>query len=197
MITLEIQQLRPTQMTHGAREVREKTMQYEALSGHELEMAIAERPVPIVYGPGDAPFAVDHHHVAAALWHAGIKSVPVVVVRDLSSYSPAEFWLSMENERWTFPYDAEGRRRPFSDLPNHIWQLLDDEYRSLSAAVRDAGGYEKTGVPLEEFRWADFFRSSLPRPDSDEKFAAQLREAMTLARSKAALGLPGYLGSRD
>lgn len=197
MITLKIEQLRPTQMTHGAREVREKTAQYKALRGHELEMAIAENPVPIVYGPGDAPFAIDHHHVAAALWHAGVKSVPVVVVRDLSSFSTAEFWLSMENERWTFPYDAQGQRCPFADLPRHVWQLLDDEYRSLAAAVRNAGGSEKTGVPLEEFRWADFFRASLPKPDSDEKFAAQLHEAIRLAKSKAALGLPGYLGPTD
>ncbi len=39
------------------------------------------------------PFTIDHHHVAAALWHAGIKSVPVVLARDLSSYSHASFWL--------------------------------------------------------------------------------------------------------
>lgn len=194
MTSLKIEQLRPTQFTHGAREVREKIKGYKALSGHDLEMAIAEKPIPVVYGPGDAPFAIDHHHVAAALWHLGIKSVPVVLVRDLSSYSQAAFWLSMENERWTFPYDAQGRRRPFSELPEHIWDLPDDEYRSLAAAVRDAGGYEKTTVPLEEFRWADFFRSNLPRPDSDKKFATLLDEALRLAKTKAALGLPGYLG---
>lgn len=194
MTTLKIERLRPTQMTHGAREVREKIKQYKALNGHDLEMAIAEKPIPVVYGPNDAPFAIDHHHVAAALWHVGIKSVPIVLVRDLSSYSQASFWLSMENERWTFPYDAEGRRRPFSDLPEHIWALADDEYRSLAAAVRDAGGYEKTSVPLEEFRWADFFRSTLPRPDSDETFAALVNEAFRLAKSSAALGMPGYLG---
>ncbi|TDY26933.1 hypothetical protein B0G81_7465 [Paraburkholderia sp. BL6665CI2N2] len=194
MITLKIERLRPTQLTHGAREVRNKISQYKALSGHDLEMAIAEKPIPVVYGPGDTPFATDHHHVAAALWHVGVKSVPVVLVRDLSSYSQASFWLSMENERWAYPFDAEGKRRPFSDLPEHIWALPDDEYRSLAAAVRDAGGYEKTNVPLEEFRWADFFRSNLPRPDSDEKFAALVDEAISLAKTKAALGLPGYLG---
>ncbi|SIT37474.1 Putative ParB-like nuclease (fragment) [Paraburkholderia ribeironis] len=83
MITLKIEQLRPTQMTHGAREVRAKTEHYTALSGHDLEMAIVEKPIPIVYGPDDTHFAIDHHHVAAALWHANIKSVPVVLVRAL------------------------------------------------------------------------------------------------------------------
>lgn len=194
MLTLEIERIRPTQLTHGAREVRAKTAQYAALSGHDLDMAIAQKPIPIVYGPDDTRFAIDHHHVAAALWHTNIRSVPIVLVRDMSSCSLASFWLSMENQRWTFPYDGQGRRRPFSELPEHVWELIDDEYRSLAAAVRDAGGYEKTEVPLEEFRWADFFRSALPVPQSDEQFAALVKKAVKLAKSNAALGLPGYIG---
>jgi hypothetical protein len=67
MKTIRIDQLRPTQMTHGLREVRNKTRSYKALAGHELQMAIAEKPIPVVYGPLGAPFAIDHHHVATAL----------------------------------------------------------------------------------------------------------------------------------
>jgi hypothetical protein len=197
MNTLDIEQLRPSQMTHGAREVREKIKVYKALRGHELEMAIAEKPVPVVFGPKLEPYAIDHHHVAAALWHRGVKAVPIVLVRDLSSCSLASFWLCMENERWTFPYDTEGRRRPFHDLPRHIWEMPDDPYRSLAAAVRDAGGYEKTSVPLEEFRWADLFRATLPRPDTDEHFDAIMGDALQLAKSRVAMGLPGYLGPTD
>ncbi|WP_408349045.1 ParB-like protein [Paraburkholderia sp. RL17-337-BIB-A] len=36
-------------------------------------------------------------------------------------------------------------------MPARIWKLSDDEFRSLAASVRDAGGYEKTSVPMEEF----------------------------------------------
>jgi hypothetical protein len=194
MKMLRIDQLRPTQMTHGMREVREKTEKYKALSGHELEMAIAERPIPVVYGPNGAPFAIDHHHVAAALWRANVKSVPFVLVRDLSFLPQADFWQTMENNRWTYPYDAEGRRRPFSEMPEHVWELADDEFRSLAASVRDAGGYEKTSVPLEEFRWADLFRCSLPRRNSDDEFESLVKKAIKLAKSDIALGLPGYLG---
>lgn len=197
MLTLRIDQLRPTQMTHGMREVRHKTEKYKALSGHELEMAIAEKPIPVVYGPSGVPFATDHHHIATALRRADIKSVPVVLVRDLSSLSQSEFWLTMENNRWTYPYDAEGQRRPFSEMPEHIWELADDEFRSLAASVRDAGGFEKTNVPLEEFRWADLFRWSLARPTCDDEFEALVKKALKLAKSKTALGLPGYLGPVD
>nr|WP_053573035.1 ParB/Srx family N-terminal domain-containing protein [Caballeronia cordobensis] len=92
METIRIDQLRPTQLTHGLREIRQKITGYQKLKGHALEMAIAEKPVPIVYGPGELPYAIDHHHVATALWRTHIKRVPVVLVKDLSTLSAAEFW---------------------------------------------------------------------------------------------------------
>ncbi|MDR5784435.1 ParB/Srx family N-terminal domain-containing protein [Caballeronia sp. LZ065] len=197
MQTVKIKELRPTQLTHGLREVRAKTRAYKALSGHELDVAIAEKPVPVVYGPSAVPYAIDHHHVAAALFHADVSVVPVVLVKDLSSLSAAEFWLALENERWTFPYNAKGERVSFSEMRTEIWDLQDDEFRSLAAAVESAGGYKKAGVPLEEFRWADFFRHRLPLPTSDDEFDSLAKEAAKLALTKAALGLPGYLGPAD
>ncbi|MGT2477697.1 ParB-like protein [Paraburkholderia terrae] len=197
MKMIEIARLRPTQVTHGEREIRAKTKAYRSLSGHELQMAIAEKPIPIVLGPRTAPYAIDHHHVATALWHADIKSMPVVLVRDLSLLSRAEFWLTMENHQWTYPYGGDGQRVAFTDMHEHVWELADDEFRSLSASVRDAGGYEKTAVPLEEFRWADFFRRRLPMSVSDGDFEALVRKAVRLAKSRAALGLPGYIGPAD
>ena len=191
MKRVRIDLLRPTQVTHGFREILDKTKVYESLSGHDLEMAIAEKPVPVVLGPGGAPYVIDHHHVATALWRAAIKSVPVVLVGDLSSFSKADFWLTMENNRWTYPYDAQGRRVAFAELRDHVWELMDDEFRSLSAAVRDAGGYEKTAVPLAEFGWADFWRSHLPPPESDAEYASLVEKGVELAKTKPARGLPG------
>lgn len=197
MKQLKIDQLRPTQVTHGMREIQDKTNAYRSLAGHDLEMAIAEKPVPVVLGPRGAPFVIDHHHVATALWRADVQRVPVVLVRDLSSLSKAEFWLTLENNHWTYPYDANGHRVAFSDMREHVWELIDDEFRSLSASVRDAGGYERTTVPLAEFRWADFFRCNLPAPNSDAEFKALIKEAVKLARNELALGLPGYTGPAD
>jgi hypothetical protein len=192
--TSAIDRLRPTQLTHGMREIRAKTKIYRSMSGHDLAMAIAEKPIPIVLGPEEAPFAIDHHHVATALWRADVETVPVVLIRDLSSLSEADFWLTMENNRWAYPYDVRGQRLPFDDMRQHIWELDDDEFRSLSAAVRDAGGYDKTSVPLEEFRWADFFRRLLPTPESDAAFDGLVKEGLRLAASKLARGLPGFKG---
>ncbi|SEJ41810.1 ParB-like protein [Paraburkholderia diazotrophica] len=196
MEKLEIERLRPTQMTHGERQIEQKAAVYKSLSGHDLDMAIAEKPVPVVYGPGGSPYAIDHHHVAAALWRVGIRMVPFVLVSDLSSLTQAEFWLTLENNAWTYPYDPDGRRVSFAQMPVHVWEAADDEFRSLAAVVRNAGGYDKTSVPLGEFRWANLFRGALPHPDSDEAFDALVVRAVELAKSTAAMGLPGYIGQQ-
>jgi hypothetical protein len=195
MKQIALEQLRPTQMTHGRREVAHKIEQYRGLSEHDLQMAIAEKPVPVVLGPQGAPYVTDHHHIVAALHALGVAAVPVVLQEDLSSLTVQQFWLTMENRRWAYPYDARGQRVRFTDLPRHVWDLPNDEYRSLAAFARNAGAFEKTSVPLEEFRWADLFRSTLPLPSDDEAFARALRDAIELARSVAAIGLPGFLGN--
>jgi hypothetical protein len=192
--TVAIKDVHPTQFTHGLREIRRKTLSFQSLSGHDLAIAIAEKPIPLVLGPGGSPFAIDHHHVAAALRRTGIKTMPAVLVADFSSLSHQEFWLSMEDHRWTYPYNAKGERKSFGDMPDHVWETEDDEYRSLAASVRDAGGYEKTSVPLAEFRWADLFRSYLSYPNTDDDFVYIERQALKLAKSRVAAGLPGYVG---
>ncbi|MFM0377819.1 ParB/Srx family N-terminal domain-containing protein [Paraburkholderia strydomiana] len=194
MKNVAIKELRPTQMTHGEREVAKKADDYRHLSGHDLEMAIAEKPVPIVLGPAGRPYIIDHHHVAAALRLVGVSDVPVVLVEDLSSLETEEFWFTMENRRWAYPYDVRGQRRPFAEMPRHVWQLADDVCRSLAAFAREAGAYGRTSTPLEDFRWADFFRSMLPLPTGDEEFQKVLKQAIALAKTDAAVGLPGYIG---
>jgi hypothetical protein len=195
MKAVKLEELRPTQFTHGEREVERKRREYASLTGHALQMAIADKPIPIVLGPKDRPFAIDHHHVAMALHRAGIDRAPVILISDFSEMDPAEFWLTLENRQWTHPYDANGERQPFTAMPAHIHDTIDDECRSLAAFVRDAGGYEKTTVALEEFRWADFFRCHLPTlggKDDTRTFDALVKRGVELAHSELALGLPGY-----
>ncbi|MEP9325705.1 ParB-like protein [Paraburkholderia phymatum] len=192
MRTLEIDALRPTQGTHGRREVEKKADAYRAMSEHDLAQSIRDKPVPIVNGPASMCFATDHHHVAAALKLAGIGHVPVIVVADLSSLSESRFWVEMENNHWVHPFDAHGRRMAFRALPQHVWESQEDDFRDLAAAARDAGGYVKTDVPLAEFRWAAFFRRYLPAPTSESEYQALIPKAAALARTELALGLPGF-----
>ncbi len=145
MKNIAIKELRPTQMTHGAREVTKKADDYRKLSGHDLEMAIAEKPVPIVLGPAGRPYVIDHHHIAAAMRLVGVSDVPVVLVEDLSSLVPEEFWFTMENRRWAYPYDVRGQRRPFARCPGTCgnWQTT-----SAGASRPLRGRQVRTGEPL-------------------------------------------------
>lgn len=194
MKQIALEQLRPTQMTHGAREIARKIEQYRSLSEHDLRMAIAEKPVPVVLGLDEQPYVTDHHHVVAALHALRVPAVPVVLLEDLSSLTAQSFWQTLEDRRWAYPYDRQGRRRAFADMPRYVWDSANDEFRSLAAFARDAGAFEKTSVPLEEFRWSDLLRALLPQPADDEAFADLLEKAIAIARSDVAIGLPGFLG---
>jgi hypothetical protein len=112
----------------------------------------------------------------------------------LSTLEQAEFWLTLENRRWTWPYDAQGRRIPFGAMPAHVYELEDDEYRSIAGFVREAGAYEKTTVALEEFRWAELFRATITAPHSDDEFDAAIRRGIEIAQGEVAVGLPGFIG---
>jgi hypothetical protein len=67
------------------------------------------------------------------------------------------------------------------------------KYRSVAGFVRDAGGHEKTTVPLEQFRWADFFRANISLPESDEDFASAVRHGVSLVKGELAIGLPRFI----
>jgi hypothetical protein len=111
--------------------------------------------------------------------------MPAVLVADLSSLPHADFWLTMENRWRTDPYHVKGRRWHVAEMSRHVWKWTDDEYRSLAASFRDAGGYEKTAVPLEEFQWAGPPRSCLPSPATDG-FEPLVRQAVKPVKKRLA-----------
>lgn len=145
-------------------------------------MAIAEKPGPIVLGPANAPYAIDHHHVATALWHVSVTRVPVVLIRDLPSLTRGEFWLTRENHRWTYPYDRDGRRVAFADMYEHVWELADDEFRSLSASrataadtkrrpcrLKSSGGRISSGIACRHPRPTEISNCSSGRRSSSQE----------------------------
>ena len=87
-----------------------------------------------------------------------VETVFVSFTRDLSNLALDEFWVVLDHLQLAHPYDADGVRQPFTDMPRKLPKLADDPYRSLSAEVRRAGGYAKETAPFSEFLWADFFR---------------------------------------
>ena len=191
-----IKSLRPTQMTLGMHEVAKKRDAWAGKKDGELDAYLAKHMVPVVVGPGGALFLIDHHHLARALLEAGATSVFVYVVDDLSMVKGKSFWTYMEFHGWTHPYDGQGRRRGYADLPKTIADMQDDPYRSLSGELRNQGGYAKDAQPYAEFVWADFLRERIAKKAIKKDFKAAVAKAMDLAKSKDASYLPGWCGGK-
>ena len=187
--------LRPTQMTVGMREVKEKRKRWrEHKSKRKQVELLGKHMIPVVLGPDQKHYVVDHHHLARALHDEGVKDVLVSVIADLTMVDNDAFWSVLDHRRWAYPYDSKGERRQFKDIPKSITGLKDDPYRSLAGEIRRAGGYAKDTTPFSEFLWADLFRRRIARKNVDDDFASAVEKARAIAKSKDAIYLPGWCG---
>ena len=195
---IPILSLRPTQMTVGMREVNEKRERLRKyLQEHKKKKQgefLGRHMIPVVLGPDQRHYVIDHHHLARALHEEGVEKAIVTVVADLTMVDRDAFWGVLDNKRWVYPYDAKGERRHFRDIPKAVAGLKDDPFRSLAGEVRRAGGFAKDTTPFSEFLWADFLRRRLARKSVEGNFEKALVKALGLAKSKGAIYLPGWCG---
>jgi hypothetical protein len=191
--TIRILDLVPTQVTIGMREVDFRRRRWREKHGHEAENYLNTHRIPVILGPGLRHYLIDRHHLTLALHDEGIWELPVSIVGNMSGLGFDEFWTSLESHNWTHPFDDEGRRRSYDDMPESVTVLIDDPFRSLAGAVKRAGGYAKNNAPFSEFRWADFLRGRIPRGLVECDFGRALALAMNLAQSTQAAALPGSM----
>jgi hypothetical protein len=207
---VDIQNLMPTQTAVGMEQVALKAVTIRrkiqgSSSKENLDSYLRQNPQPIVAGPEDKLYIIDHHHLARALLVSYVPRTYGRIVKDLSGLSQESFWATMERCRWVYPYTAEGERlKSFNDLPQSIGELGDDPFRALAGFVRKAEGFDKVNEPFVEFRWAQRFREKLklnpkdPKPLSAEdikaNFAKAEKAALKFAKTAEAADLPGYNG---
>ena len=191
-----LRQLRPTQMTVGFREVDEKRKSWDKLGDKARRKEMDEQLFPVVKGPGKAFYVLDSHHTALALARERAERVQAGLVKDLSHLDREAFWIFLDHHSWMHSYDAKGKRRPFSDMPDRFEDLQDDPYRSLAGLVRDAGGFAKSEEPFLEFLWANHFRSHVPSRLVKSDLKQACRVALALAHRKESAHLPGWCGRR-
>jgi len=195
---IPILDLRPTQMTVGMREVKEKRKRWREEGSIQKQAEVLGRHmIPVVRGPDKRYYVVDHHHLARALHDEGVKDILVTVIGDLRMVEKDAFWAVMDNKRWVYPYDVKGVRRHFKDLPKSIKDLKDDPFRSLAGELRRAGGFAKDTTPFSEFLWADFLRRRIPKKAVEDNFAKAMEKGLSLARSRDAIYLPGWCGPAE
>ena len=192
--TVQVADLRPTQITVGFHEVREKRRVWQAMAEDERAAFLKRHMVPVLLGPRQRPYLTDHHHLARALLDQGCEEVLIDVIADLSMLDKEAFWVFVDNRGWCHPYDDAGRRVGFGDIPKRVQDLADDPFRSLAGALRRAGGFAKETVPFAEFLWADALRRRMKRKAVEADYDAATTEALDFARSHDARYLPGWCG---
>jgi hypothetical protein len=191
---VKIADLHPTQITVGMREVKAKRKRWREEGAKKGAEFLGRHMIPVVLGAKDRHYVIDHHHLARALHDEGVKDVLVIVVANLSRLERDAFWFVLDNRSWMHPFDDEGRRRHYKDIPKSVADLVDDPFRSLAGELRRAGGFAKDTTPFSEFLWADFLRRRIKRKAVESDFSRALEKALQLAKSKDANYLPGWCG---
>ena len=191
---VDIADLRPTQITVGMREVRAKQKGWREKKGKKGGEFLGKHMIPVILGPDDRHYVIDHHHLARALHEEGVKNVLVTVVANLSMVDRDTFWTVLDNRSWMHPFDDKGRRRHYKDIPKSVRDLVDDPFRSLAGELRRAGGFAKDTTPFSEFLWADFLRRRIKRKLVELDFDRAIITAMKFAKSQEAIFLPGWCG---
>jgi hypothetical protein len=194
LIPVAIEELRPTQITIGRREVEIKRKTWRDRSKKKEREFLSRHMIPVIKGLKDHLYIIDHHHLALALHEEGVKELQVVIYGDLSMVDDVLFWPTMNAHGWVHPYDAGGKRRDYKAIPKHLRDLVDDPYRSLAGALRRLGGFSKETEVFAEFQWADFLRHRIRKPLIDKDFASALDASMKHAKSRGAIYLPGWCG---
>jgi len=190
---IPIAKLHPTQFNVGRLEIEKRARHIEKMSNDELALYMNAHITPVIIGPGGVPYATDKQHFACAMALAGHTDVDGRVLKNYSDLGAADFWARMKSENLVYLYDKGVGPKDVATLPANMAGLTDDPYRSLAWAVRDHGGYGvDDAVPYADFHWADFFRTRVKIGDGDAGFDKAVDEALELAHSPAAKGLPGY-----
>jgi hypothetical protein len=189
-----IKELRPTQITVGMREVAAKRAQWRETGAKKGAEFLGKHMIPVILGPKDRHFVIDHHHLARALHDEGVKNVLTTVVANLSKLEGDAFWFVMENRNWMHAFDDKGERRTHHDIPKSVSDLVDDPFRSLAGELRRSGGYAKDTTPFSEFLWADFLRRRIKRKTVEDNFSGAVEKALQYAKSRDAGYLPGWCG---
>jgi len=195
-LSVPLGDLRPTQTAVGMRAVAAKRRRLKD-KGDKLESFLKSRAIPAVRGPRNTLYIVDHHHRTLALLQCGVETVFVNVVGDLADLPRDDFWRAMIANGWAYPFNEEGEPIAHRHIPASIAQLRADPYRDLAWSVRENGGFEKSWLNYSEFRWANYFRTSIDPRVVEDDYERAVALALRLAKSSSAAHLPGYIGKSE
>lgn len=74
-----IASLRPTQISVGLHEVKEKRKRLRERGPKKIGNFLGDHMIPVIPGPKKRPYVIGHHHTALSLHEEGLKRVLVTV----------------------------------------------------------------------------------------------------------------------
>jgi hypothetical protein len=134
-----IMELRPTQITVGLREVKAKRKHWREQADAKGAEFLGKHMIPVILGPKQRHYVIDHHHLALALHEEGVKDILVTVVANLSKLEKDAFWVVLDNRSWMHPFDDQGRRRDYADIPKS----------PTSSTIRSVVWPANSGLPVD------------------------------------------------
>ena len=107
----------------------------------------------------------------------------MTVIANLSVLDPDAFWTVMDNRSWMHPFDAEGERRHYKDIPKRMMNLVDDPFRSLCGRIAPRrrvrqGHYAVFRIPVGGFL-APAYEAKAVKRDFDQAMEKALQLAKT------------------
>lgn len=190
----KIKDLHPTQFIYAERYVDVKAKELDSMSKKDLNAYLRADPIPVVIGPGGVLYMIDHHHQASALSKIGKHKAFITVLYDWHDMNEDAFWKKMVQNDFAYLYDENDELRSPSELPEHVDQLANDDYRALAVFARKRGAYEKTDTPYAECKWGRFFRKYISKKDLKNDWDKAVDTAVRLAHRSSAVDMPGYKG---
>ena len=101
--SVQLEDLRPTQMALGMREVAEKRRQWRKHADKDQADYFSRHVFPTVLGPKKRHYLIDHHHLARAMIEEKVNKVMVDVTLDLSELGAYSFWVFLDDPAGAIP----------------------------------------------------------------------------------------------
>ncbi|WP_200919311.1 ParB-like protein [Curtobacterium sp. Leaf261] len=140
------------------------TFTCETPVGSETADSIAPMKT-VVIGPGGTLYLTDGHHTLTSFAETpdgGLDThVRLRVLGNLSGLTTADFWTTMQEQKWVWLRDVDGKTITPSQLPSTVGlaSFEDDRARSIMYFARDIGYSADGAVPFQEFYWGSWLRA--------------------------------------
>lgn len=199
LLEIPLRSLLPTQLCIGLAEIRSRINDFSKDSLQQRRSYLGTKPVPLVRnGAGDL-WMVDRHHRLRGLMEIDPEANAFgYIVQELPSHTRADSLLQLQAKGWLYLYDGRGLG-PLQarELPDTLLDLQDDPYRSLVWKLKKEKVIRPAPlIPFHEFRWGAWLRSRNLPPFHSLNLEPALPVARSLARSRAASHLAGWIGDQ-